>query len=250
MTDQELIDIIDDFIDNIKGLDKFTEDELRDANAVIDTEYRDLYAITAEGDFETRKGINEVDRQYVEVIDNSNSLQEEVIAGVIIGILMYKGRDKDIREVNRVLSHMMEVNDISVNEIIEKYKRTRKARLRNIPKIALQNGLSLTKIIKELRKAKRTDKNSLDAVMKTVAMASYNERLMVEMKDEGVEKVIYTAVLDNRTTQFCKDHDGKIYDIDSAVYLPAHYRCRSSYLPVPKDKSAKNYKEVVKRYKT
>lgn len=43
----------------------------------------------------------------------------------------------------------------------------------------------------------------------------------------------YVAVLDSRTTPVCAARDGKIYDVDDRSKLPpAHFRCRSTTVPV------------------
>ena len=45
----------------------------------------------------------------------------------------------------------------------------------------------------------------------------------------------YVAVLDSRTTPICQHRDGHIYGINETQYLPpAHYRCRSTTIPVVK----------------
>lgn len=49
-----------------------------------------------------------------------------------------------------------------------------------------------------------------------------------------VEGVEFSAVLDNRTTEFCRGHDGRRYRLDdpNKPFLPAHIRCRSIWLPI------------------
>ena len=43
----------------------------------------------------------------------------------------------------------------------------------------------------------------------------------------------YSATLDNRTTIFCASNDGKVFKPDEKrPRLPAHYNCRSSYIPL------------------
>jgi len=249
MTDQEITDIIDELVETVHAIDKYIDEEGKELNRVLDEEYKELYNTTIEGDLETRKGVNAIDSQYVETIDKSNKLQEEILTSVMLVILI-AGYDDDMktREFNKSLNHILEVNSISVNEMMDKYKKTRKSRLRNIPRLSFQNDLSTSKTIKELRKSKSLDKNSIDAINKTAAMSAYNERRMDTMKQDDIQQVIVTAVLDNRTTKFCRDLDGKIYDIDEAPMPPYHYRCRTSLLPVIKDKSGAKYKEVVKSY--
>ena len=51
-------------------------------------------------------------------------------------------------------------------------------------------------------------------------------------KELGVEKYVFVATLDNRTSKMCQEHDGKIYDfkdMETGVnYPPLHPNCRST----------------------
>ena len=79
----------------------------------------------------------------------------------------------------------------------------------------------------------------------------------------GVEQVLFSSTLDNKTSDFCQEHDGEIYDINdnSKPEIPAHPNCRSCWINIPyegwqatsrKDNSTKevidyvNYKEWAK----
>jgi len=50
----------------------------------------------------------------------------------------------------------------------------------------------------------------------------------------------FTATLDSRTTIFCAGHDSKQYPVGTGPRLPAHYRCRSVYVPVVKEEWIRN----------
>ncbi len=56
-------------------------------------------------------------------------------------------------------------------------------------------------------------------------------------KEHGVEKQMFVATLDDRTTEFCQDHDGIIYGINDSnkPTLPAHPLCRSCYINIIDD---------------
>lgn len=49
-----------------------------------------------------------------------------------------------------------------------------------------------------------------------------------------VDRVIWLSTLDHRTSPFCQSADGKIFPIDEGPRPPAHPRCRSTILLVPK----------------
>jgi SPP1 gp7 family putative phage head morphogenesis protein len=52
----------------------------------------------------------------------------------------------------------------------------------------------------------------------------------------GVEKVEFTAVMDDRTSEICQEMNGKIFRVDELVpgenLAPLHANCRSTCVPV------------------
>jgi SPP1 gp7 family putative phage head morphogenesis protein len=56
-----------------------------------------------------------------------------------------------------------------------------------------------------------------------------NEALVAN-KDQ-FDKVVWVSVLDSGTTEYCEEHDGEIYPIDSGPRPPAHWGCRSFVEP-------------------
>ncbi|MFD2633227.1 minor capsid protein [Idiomarina piscisalsi] len=68
----------------------------------------------------------------------------------------------------------------------------------------------------------------------TAANAISNEARMslYRANTDVVDRVRYVAVLDGRTTAVCRSRDGKEYDLVNAPKLPAHYRCRSTLIPM------------------
>lgn len=52
-------------------------------------------------------------------------------------------------------------------------------------------------------------------------------------RDSGVvQKVMYTATLEENTCDYCADLDGKYFDFDDAPKIPAHPNCRCCYIPI------------------
>lgn len=50
-------------------------------------------------------------------------------------------------------------------------------------------------------------------------------------KSAGIEYMQWISVLDNETTDYCIEHDSKIYTIDNCPEPPAHWNCRSDIIP-------------------
>ena len=64
----------------------------------------------------------------------------------------------------------------------------------------------------------------------------FQNKAEIEAYDEvGLEKYEFVATLDDRTSEICQEHDGKIFDIKTAVegedIPPLHPNCRSTIAP-------------------
>ena len=64
----------------------------------------------------------------------------------------------------------------------------------------------------------------------------FENKAEIEAYDEmGIKKFKYLAVLDSRTSEICRDMDGKIFDVKDAVQgentPPLHPNCRSTIVP-------------------
>ncbi|ADL08038.1 minor capsid protein [Thermosediminibacter oceani] len=112
------------------------------------------------------------------------------------------------------------------------------------------------KLVKNLRKnledgmiqGKSIDKLSKD-IAQTMGSGAYEAKRIIntEMarcmtqaqkevyKSSGVvQKVLFSATLDDRTSQICQNLDGKYFDLDDAPNIPedTHPNCRSTLVPV------------------
>lgn len=90
-----------------------------------------------------------------------------------------------------------------------------------------------------------------DAYCKTIAQTestrAYNMSLVKTSTETGIEYYLYDAVLDDRTTQMCKQRDGKVflYTQLAGNTPPLHANCRSVLRPFTKRMLEKgNYKLV------
>lgn len=80
----------------------------------------------------------------------------------------------------------------------------------------------------------------LENIVRTNLIESYNTgRLNLyrsELVRDAVPAVMYSAIMDSRTTPFCRSWDGKVMKLDDPrvdeVTPPNHYQCRSILVPV------------------
>lgn len=96
----------------------------------------------------------------------------------------------------------------------------------------------------------KTDVNKIQKVIKDkFSQNAFNTRRLTQSEvarcqleanelfaqEHGVEDMLFTATLDDRTSSFCREHDGKVYGIDDddRPYLPNHPFERSLYVCIP-----------------
>lgn len=80
----------------------------------------------------------------------------------------------------------------------------------------------------------------LETIVRTNTTDAYNQGRLVGMRDPEVfpfvEGVMYSAIMDTRTTEICAGLDGRVFqpgDPDLDVYTPPnHFNCRSILVPI------------------
>lgn len=88
------------------------------------------------------------------------------------------------------------------------------------------------KIIKEVQKRVNVAKSSIETLVRTEQTAFNSLGSVEQLKAHLESKYKIVAVLDNKTTDKCRDEHDKVYDVDDyqigETAPPFHYRCRSS----------------------
>lgn len=115
-------------------------------------------------------------------------------------------------------------------------------RIQDAIRIGITEGQTTDQIIRWIRGTKAAQyqdgvieiaRRDAEAVIRT-AVAHTQNRARMEVfnaNSDIVGGIQYAAVLDSKTTIFCASRDGKVYDLDKAPPIPAHWRCRSIYVP-------------------
>lgn len=100
----------------------------------------------------------------------------------------------------------------------------------------VKNGEQPKRIIKKIKddfgvssyQAKRLVNNEVARVVSAGQMDIYRESGVVE-------KVLYTATLEDNTCDTCAELDGKVFDLKDAPHIPIHVSCRCCLVPVVDD---------------
>lgn len=90
-------------------------------------------------------------------------------------------------------------------------------------------GQDIKTMSKELNKRMDIGRYNASRICRTETARVYYEGQVKAWEKTNVEKVIYIATLDNRTSEICKSRDGKVYILGQEPKLPAHPNCRSCY---------------------
>lgn len=105
----------------------------------------------------------------------------------------------------------------------------------------LRNGLDNGTIIAKIRANLSEDRQKYSTtIARTNASDYYNtgrmNLFMSDNIDPVVEAFMFSAIIDNRTTDFCREHDGQIIKKSnpdlSRIVPPCHYNCRSLLIPI------------------
>ncbi|MEW9093733.1 MAG: minor capsid protein [Clostridiaceae bacterium] len=116
----------------------------------------------------------------------------------------------------------------------------------------LQGKTNVNKIEKVIKDRFNQNAYNTKRLVETEVAKCQSEVNDVFAEEQGIEEQIYTATLDNATSKFCSEHDGKRYKINdlNKPSLPAHPFCRSCYINIPfKDWKPKVRKDnITKEY--
>ena len=97
---------------------------------------------------------------------------------------------------------------------------------------SILNGQSLSKTSKEIRERFGVSKYYAERLIRTETNHFYNEADAMAYEEMGIDKYVFVAVLDNRTSPMCQDHDNKVYDYkdkkEGVNFPPLHPNCRST----------------------
>lgn len=118
-------------------------------------------------------------------------------------------------------------------------------RFSNVIRMGYAQGQPINQMVESFRSQFAIGRRNAEALVRTAVhtVSSSARELMYEQNREVLKGKLYVAVLDNRTSPQCIAYDGAVYDMDNQPIngtklpyrdLPAHWNCRSMYVPVLK----------------
>lgn len=104
--------------------------------------------------------------------------------------------------------------------------------LQNILTKTIMTGASQSRAIMELRDRMGVEWYKAERLVRTEMNHFHNQAELEAYEEMGVEKYVFVATLDNRTSEICQELDGKVFKLEEAEegvnYPPMHPYCRST----------------------
>nr|DAW59236.1 MAG TPA: minor capsid protein [Caudoviricetes sp.] len=105
--------------------------------------------------------------------------------------------------------------------------------------VSLMTGRSVRDTSQAIAERFEVGQNNARRLVRTESAFFHNQMELLSYEDADIEKYIFVAVLDKRTSRICQEHDNKVYDTDKAVpgvnYPPLHPWCRSTTIAHDED---------------
>jgi SPP1 gp7 family putative phage head morphogenesis protein len=145
------------------------------------------------------------------------------------------------RPAKRVSEEIVLQNPLYSNQTLAQgwagISKSERIRLDLIIRKGIADGLSIDEIAVLVRKGHLHDitRNQSRALVTTAAtsVVAQADHQIYKANEKALQGYQYIAVLDARTTPLCAHRDGHVYPISDTEHLPpAHWRCRSTTVPV------------------
>ena len=142
--------------------------------------------------------------------------------------------------VNDALNIIMPINPpVSTNDLIRRTKGVMKTSVNNLTLTAINDGWTQTQLRKALTVSEIAIKRNVAMIARTsVNAVSNHTKAVLYAKNDIVDRVLFSATLDGRTTDICMTLDGKVYKKARSPILPLHPNERSQLIPILKGESA------------
>ena len=105
--------------------------------------------------------------------------------------------------------------------------------------VSLMTGRSVRDTSQAIAERFGAGQNNARRLVRTESAFFHNQMELLSYEEADIEKYIFVAVLDKRTSRICQDHDNQVYDRDKAVpgvnCPPMHPWCRSTTVAYDED---------------
>lgn len=105
--------------------------------------------------------------------------------------------------------------------------------------MSLMTGRGTRETAQAIAERFNVGQNDARRLVRTESAFFHNQMELLSYEEADIEKYIFVAVLDKRTSRICQEHDNQVYDRDKATpgvnYPPMHPWCRSTTVGYDED---------------
>ena len=120
--------------------------------------------------------------------------------------------------------------------------------------ISLMTGRDTRGTAQAIAERFNVGQNDARRLVRTESAFFHNQMELLSYEEADIEKYIFVAVLDKRTSRICQEHDNQVYDRDKATpgvnYPPLHPWCRSTTVGYDEDADYSKLKRRARNPKT
>lgn len=148
----------------------------------------------------------------------------------------YNLRRLSDNQISNIINHKVKVPDSEVwSDLTWRHKKTLNKQMRGEIYDLMDGKTNVNQISENISKRYKQTFNRSRTLVRTETTRVQAEVNEVWAKDNGIDEQMFTATLDDSTSEECSEEDGKVYDIDdsSKPVPPLHPNCRSTLVNVP-----------------
>ena len=120
--------------------------------------------------------------------------------------------------------------------------------------MSLMTGRDTRETAQAIAERFNVGQNDARRLVRTESAFFHNQMELLSYEEADIEKYIFVAVLDKRTSRICQEHDNQVYDRDKATpgvnYPPMHPWCRSTTVAYDEDADYSKLKRRARNPKT
>lgn len=120
--------------------------------------------------------------------------------------------------------------------------------------MSLMTGRDTRETAQAIAERFNVGQNDARRLVRTESAFFHNQMELLSYEEADIEKYIFVAVLDKRTSRICQEHDNQVYDRDKATpgvnYPPLHPWCRSTTVGYDEDADYSKLKRRARNPKT
>lgn len=122
----------------------------------------------------------------------------------------------------------------SLRRHVETFTASQRKKIKQKIRSGYLSGLDTNQIASSLSTISRASQRESIALARTSLqhIATSSKQAFYAENADIVKAVRYVSTLDSRTTAICRSRDNKVFTQKEAPEIPAHWQCRSFYVPV------------------